>query len=1016
MSEVPHCDSSIRPRLDVRIDYGDSTMRLQTLGGLALEGRNDRPGKPLLLSAYLAFEGQQARRRLAELFWLGAKDSMASLRVALSRLRSLDARLARSDGTLVWTEARTDAQDLLEALDRDGPSAADGYRGPFLQGVSGTWIGPELEEWILLTRQYLAARVRLSLLRSSERDAATGDLAAARLHAEKAATLVAIEEMEPEQLPRLHRVLAESGSPLVERAASLAREYGLDLASGGPIGRRGGGAILPSAIEPIDGLFVGRHEELDEIASLLADPRCRLVTVHGGGGVGKTRLARESALRAVDSARYPDGVRVIDLTDLVDPRSVPDRIAEALGLVLQARSDDAAGLADLLGDRRMLIVLDNFEHVLDAVSAVAILLDRCPHLDALITSRVRLGLTEEWTVPLEGLRLPDADVGSACEARVADAVRLFELRAQRLDRRFTLRDTDVDAVSRICRRVAGSPLAISLAASWLRALPPSELADELQRDIALLEQGGRDLPARHRGLRAAFDHSWRLLGERERTALRRLSVFRGGFRREAASAVAGATLPTLAHLVDASMVRALPSGRYDQHVLVRQFARERLANDATEEAATLARHADHYARLLRDASARTSSADFDRVFALLEEEEANMLACLEWAVRAGETDTVLALSDPLLWYFPMRSRFHEGARVMARAIAGLEGHDTKSREALSSLMLGQAFLTRFAGNLDEAMTLAENAERLARASSSTPQLMRAVDMLGQAVMFTGEYARASEYLTESVSLAREGHVAAVELRSLGNLVLAHAFAGDYDVADGYAREALALLDRRSVDVGFEAIGALLAIGVLRSCEANWTEARHVLRRADAWAQEVGYTGPASAIKAMLANAELELSREQGDAHLATSAAALVQEGAELAQSSGEAMALSLLHGVRARLALENGSPVDAERWAVAASLVAWKAKNTTILFYALPRLVSAWAAVGNPGQAARVAALMMEHPGAPRWVREYAQRQADDLLDATAADDRCTRSLDDPDIALHAILRDLDRTHRTVPS
>jgi predicted ATPase len=639
-------------------------MRLMTLGGLGLEGAGDGPRKPLLLSVYLAFEGAQERRHLAELFWRDAKDPMACLRVALARLRATREDLVRRDGSLLWTAVRTDAQDLVEELERGSDAWIDAYRGPFLHGVGSHALGVELDEWILRTREYLAGRARLGLLRFAEGAVARGERDVARRLSERAVSLAPLEELEPDQLPRLHAVLVSASSPWADRVAGLAAEYGLEplqpearsVRHGRPFGVDGAGPGVASAA---GAAFVGRADELRELHALLLNPRCRLLTLHGGGGTGKTRLAQEAARRVADQDRYADGVHLVDLTDLVDPASVPDRIAQALGLVVQARGDEADQVAALLGERHALIVLDNFEHVLAATDAVATLLRRCPNVDVLVTSRARLGLAGEWTLAVGGLGLPDDGAATMRQTRSSDAVRLFELRAQRHDRTFALGEGDMDAVRRICRRLDGSPLGLELAAARVRAVPLRDLADDLERGVDLLEDGGSDLPVRHRGLRAAFEHSWDLLDERDRAALRRLSTFRGGFRREAASAVAGVTLPSLARLVDASMLRLDDDGRYQRHPFLYEFSEGKLDEHPEEKTRVRERHGHHVLGWLRSTFPEMAGGPRARLaLDLVHQEEANIAAAWRWGLETGAWQELYEALPSLATYAEFRARFH----------------------------------------------------------------------------------------------------------------------------------------------------------------------------------------------------------------------------------------------------------------------------------------------------------------------------------------------------------------------
>ncbi len=305
----------------------------------------------------------------------------------------------------------------------------------------------------------------------------------------------------------------------------------------------------------------------------------------------------------------------------------------------------------------------------------------------------------------------------------------------------------MSAVKRICVAVEGLPLGIELAAAWTRALPLPDLAAALERDPSELAREDMDVGSRHRSLWAAVEHSWDLLEPDTRTTLAKLSVFRGGFRREAASAVAGATIPLLMKLVDGSLLRMSPDGRYDQHALLFHFARERLSGLGETRFATELAHALYFSELLMRASGTTGQEDLHAAFRVLQEEEPNIVASLEWAAAQARSDVLLTLAEPLLWYFPMNGRFAYGAYVFGEALKKLDRGDVCNADASASLLLSQAWLARYAGSLDEASELAIEGERLARSAGSSLQLVRALDLRGQALTYDCRFQAASALLS-----------------------------------------------------------------------------------------------------------------------------------------------------------------------------------------------------------------------------------------------------------------------------
>jgi predicted ATPase len=458
----------------------------------------------------------------------------------------------------------------------------------------------------------------------------------------------------------------------------------------------------PSSLPTPRTSFVGRESELARIDELLT-AGTRVLTLTGAGGIGKTRLALEAARRVAD--RYPDGVVFVPLDGVEDAEHVPAAIAEALG-VREPAGDVAAALSARLRRRRLLLVLDNFEHVIDAASFVARLLDGAPELTTLITSRELLRLTGEYELQVPPL--PSEN----------EAVELFTERASAARPGFELSPDDAATAIEICRRLDGVPLAIELAAPRMRLLTPPQLLDRLSERLAL--QGPRDAPDRQRTLRAAIAWSYELLGEEERLLFERLGAFHGSFGIEAAEAVGALPgidlLETLSSLLDKSVVYRLPQRgetRFAMLRMIREYALERLTANGDLEA-TIERHQSYYLQLSAEAELGLRSESQRQWKHILDLEGDNLRAALGWAVDRRRGDEIARLTWGLWLWFWLHGNLDEACEWAASGLACAESLDDVHRGRLLAVHGTFAVLVgEFATGVAE---LAEAKELLARTS------------------------------------------------------------------------------------------------------------------------------------------------------------------------------------------------------------------------------------------------------------------------------------------------------------
>ena len=688
-------------------------LQIRLLGGLHFSSDDAEltgfiSSKAPALLAYLAVSGRTHQRdALAGLLWGEMPDAAAAnnLRQALTSLRKLAGpQLTITRDTVAFNRSSPHSLDVesfkdLMRLSSGQPAqqrasllrqALALYRGEFLEGFY-VRDAPDFEDWALVQR------VHLRELALGGWDALTGLLLNAGDYdgaVAAAGRLLAMDPWREEAHRQRMLALARSGQLSAAMAqyqtcrATMQREFGADpSAETSALFERIRSAMhgprhnLPAATTG----FVGRETELADLRRLLASPNTRLVTILGSGGAGKTRLALEAAAHC--APMFLNGVRLAQLAGVEDPTTLPWALADALGFSPAGAEPPEPQLLNFLRHKELLLVLDNFEHLVaaPALDLLSRILRQAPDVKLLVTSRVRLNLAAEQLFDLRGLPYPSGSESATLQD--FPAVELFIRRSQRVRPDFPISLDTLSSMARICQLTEGLPLAIELAAAWSRSMTPADITEELARGMALLASTAQDVPARHRSMAAVFEHSWLLLDAAEQSALRQLSVCRGGFDRAAAKEIACAGPILLQTLVDRSLLRVDGAGRFDMHPMVQQFASEKLAQHTEPDAqATHERHARHFATLTGDREDDFHGAQDRQALHWMLGEADNIRAAWDWGVRQADGDLLECFVESFLFFFDFQGRYRECVELTGRALEALRARNPalRARNRVSS--------------------------------------------------------------------------------------------------------------------------------------------------------------------------------------------------------------------------------------------------------------------------------------------------------------------------------------------
>ncbi len=735
---------------------------LITLGKLALENNALTRPKTLSLLAYLALEGRKPRSHARELLWGQASDAAASLRIALQQLRTAGV-LLEEQKTLACAIS-CDASLLLEKLDAgDEAGAVALYSGVFLDGLQ--FDSSEFEEWVLVTRELITVRVTKAYLHLALIALEQADLPAASQHAIAAHGLSQTVPLESEDLLVLFGILEDCRHDLVV----VVRQELLDLNIQIPDRSKVIVRNLPSAISG----FVFRSEQA-ALETLVQNQR--LITIVGYGGAGKSRLALE-VLRGLPETH---STFFIPLESILEPTDVLSACLRAMSY-RESTSEPLEQLKTQIGLKNIVLLLDNAEHLVSIGETLEHLLESCPNLKILLTSRERLGVLGETVFPLEGF----ADDESALE--------LLDLACRRTGTNFVWH---TKTAIKICNLLERFPLAIELAAALITVLPLEAILEALQQHLDALEaQGGRE---RHRSMRAVFNWSWSLLSNPQRLGLMRLATFRDGFSRVAALQVMNSNFTVIAALVAKSLVQNQQNGRYRLHPLIAQYSLEVLESIPKEAKSAKAAHAEVFLSWLEQNAPLVRTVQAGMVLGAFETDLENIKVAWGWLCEHPDLARFDRLQD-VVSLFDARARFEEGVQLFEAAIQVLEprmvltektgAEDSELIQALGVLGINAAWLLHRYNSYEKATLYAEMVYDFSERLNDNFRL-KILNVLGVISRTLLKLDLAIKYFTEMEDIANSNQNITRRAMAKHNIAEIYVFQGNYKKAIRFYNDAL----------------------------------------------------------------------------------------------------------------------------------------------------------------------------------------------------------------------------------
>lgn len=726
--------------------------------------------------------------------------------------------------------------------------------------------------------------------------------------------------------------------------------------------------------------FIGRKAELDALDELISDPEVRLVTIVGAGGMGKTRLALALAeeqllatksTNAEEAPRFPNGVFFVPLAALDSTERLLSTIAKAVSFQFYQGVEPKKQLLDYFREKETLLIMDNFEHLLDGAQLLAEILGAAPQVKALATSREKLNLRGETVYSLQGMTFPtngfEADTAHAQIEDEYSAVKLFVQSARRMHPGIELKPDDMRNVALICQLVDGMPLGVELAAAWVEMLSPEEIASEIQGNLDFLEAERRDAPQRHQSIRAVFDYTWKMVGDEQREVFEKLSVFRSGFTREAAEHVAGASLKVLMALANKSLIERAQDGRYGIHELLRQYAGEKLGQDPEKKDQLQDRHSEYFAAFVHQREAAIIDGDQSETLREMD----NIRAGWQWAVTREKIPEIRKQMLSYYWLYEFQGWYQEAKATFEWAADLLRVEEPVGDTGIvfGYLLALLAVFSARVGSSEKGLQFLRESLTILRQLDAQQEIAHA-NMLAVHLGLTTDYDEQKQLLNESLSTYRDYGIRWGMVNAQMFLGMSASTNNEFERAENYFQEVLKIsretLNRRGIS------WSLIGLGQLAQVQENYVYAQRYFADALAISKEIGYQFILFLSLHDLGNNAILLEDYE-------TARECFEEAFVLGENSGNQIWIGSVLFDFGNLALVLGDAQAARDRYRSGLEIGMNAQDVDLCLDGLAGSAAWLNAAGEAEQALELAVLAVNHPNTSMLIREKTKKLIDEL-------------------------------------